>query len=209
MTLEERFHKLLFQYSEKKELIDSLWNTINKKYSENHRAYHNLNHLEELFSYYDQYHNKLENPNTIAFSIFYHDVIYNIWKKDNEEKSGLFAIKELSQLFISSDILKTIKEQIIATKTHESKNIDTQFLIDFDLAVLGQSEEIYQKYTQSIRNEYKLVPEFMYKKGRVKVLQHFIDKPFIYKTSIFIDTYEKQAKKNLEKELNTLKNGIK
>ncbi len=208
MTLQEYFYQLTHKYTSRKEDIFSLWKTIQKKYSENHRAYHNLNHLTELFNYYKQYSEELKNKDVVAFSIFYHDVIYNIWKKDNEEKSAEFAIKELSPLSLSPTIANSIKEQIIATKTHESKNMDSQFLIDFDLAILGQSEEVYQKYTHSIRKEYKLVPDFMYKKGRKKVLEHFINKPSIYKTSIFIDLYEKKAKKNLETELNKLKNGF-
>ncbi|WP_100926013.1 HD domain-containing protein [Tenacibaculum sp. SZ-18] len=100
--------------------------------------------------------------------------------------------------------LEIIKEQILATKTHESEHLDAQYLIDFDLAILGQPSEVYQQYSKLIRTEYKLVPSLLYKQGRKKVLQHFIDKPFIYKTDTFIAKYEQQAKTNLKKELNTL-----
>ena len=111
-------------------------------------------------------------------------------------------------LNLKTEILSEIHKQIIATKTHEGKDSDTQYLLDFDLAILGQSETIYKTYTENIRQEYKLVPGFMYKKGRIKVLEHFILKPFIYKTEEFIDSYEKQAKANLSNELNFLKNDI-
>ena len=207
MTLQEIFGILLKKYIINDELIDTLWLEIKEKYSEKHRAYHNLNHLEEIFRYYDSCKDKLEQPDLICFSIFYHDVIYGVWKKDNEEKSADFALLKLSNILSTSE-LTSITNQIITTKTHESLNNDTQFLLDFDLAILGQSPSIYKEYLQKIRKEYKSVPNFIYKKGRKKVLQHFIDKPFIYKTPEFIDLYELQAKQNLKQELNFLKNGI-
>ena len=76
-------------------------------------------------------------------------------------------------------------------------------MIDFDLAILGQQEDIYLNYTKLIRKEYKLVPSLLYKNGRKKVLQHFIDKPFIYATNKFRGLYEDQAKMNLKNELNS------
>lgn len=204
LNLEKRFNKLLLNYTTDDSLIHNLWTSLFNKYSEKHRSYHNLNHLNELFNYFDTFYECLENTKMVSFSIFYHDVIYNIWKKDNEEKSAIYAIKQLSQLPIFTNVLNGIEKQIIATKTHESKNSDTQFLIDFDLSILGQSKDIYIKYTQDIRKEYQLVPEILYKKGRKKVLQHFIEKEYIYKTPTFINLYEKQAKNNLLEELNNI-----
>jgi len=207
MLLQNRFITLLKNYTSEVVLIDNLWNEILKKYSEKHRAYHNLNHLEEIFVYFDIYKDKINKPDIIGLSIFYHDIIYNIWKKDNEEKSADFAIEKLSGILKKED-LQEIHQQIIATKTHEGNDKDTKYLLDFDLVILGQSERVYKTYTENIRQEYKLIPSFMYKKGRIKVLEHFINKSSIYKTDAFIDLYGKQAKTNLTNELNSLKNGI-
>ncbi len=202
--LEKRFENLLINYTDDAELIKGFWKKIHNKYSESHRAYHNLNHLEELFRYYDQFESQLENTNTIAFSIYYHDVIYNIWKKDNEERSADYAIDELSKISLSKEKLENIQEQILATKTHESNNNDSKLLIDFDLAILGQSEEIYEGYTKAIRKEYKLVPNLLYKKGRKKVLSLFLNKKSIYKTETFVNLYEEKARVNLRNELKDL-----
>ncbi|TCI91100.1 HD domain-containing protein [Tenacibaculum sp. M341] len=202
--LEKRFENLLIKYTDDTDFIKKFWKNIHNKYSESHRAYHNLNHLEELFRYYDQFESQLETPDTIAFSIFYHDVIYNIWKKDNEERSADYAVDELSKISLSKEILENIQEQILATKTHESSNNDSKLLIDFDLAILGQSEEIYESYTKAIRKEYKLIPNLLYKKGRKKVLLHFLDKKSIYKTETFVSLYEKKARVNLRNELKDL-----
>lgn len=204
MNLEERFSTLLSEYTNDYNLTTFLWKNIDKYYSEEHRSYHNKTHLIELFKYFDLYKDNLDNPDIVAFSIFYHDIIYNIWKKDNEEKSADLALKELSQINIHTFYLEQIHKLILATKTHQANDNDTKWLVDFDLAILGKPSEVYQNYAKLIRKEYKLVPNFMYKKGRKKVLQHFIDKPFIYATDEFRSLYENQAKENLTNELHSL-----
>lgn len=203
IPLQNRFNSLLNDYTSNTALITSLWNDIEIHYSEEHRMYHNLQHLAEVFSCFDTYENHLESPDMVAFSIFYHDIIYNVWKKDNEERSADFAFKKLTGL-INDPHLSEICNQILATKTHNAKNNDTQWLVDFDLAILGQNDNTYKKYTELILKEYKTVPSFIYKKGRKKVLQHFLDKSFIFATPIFRELYEKQAKENLYNELQSL-----
>ncbi|MCF2875736.1 MULTISPECIES: hypothetical protein [unclassified Tenacibaculum] len=204
MNLEQRFSELISNYTNDATIKELLWKEIITNYSEKHRAYHNLTHLKEIFNYVDTYNNQIENIDIVSFSVFYHDIIYNIWKKDNEEKSAVFALDCLSKIDLSSNNLDAIHKQIIATKTHEANDSDTKWLIDFDLGILGTSSDIYSKYTKLIRKEYKSVPNFLYKKGRKKVLQHFINKPFIYATATFRDLYEEQARTNLKNELNSL-----
>ncbi len=203
MNLNQRFYKLLFNYTDDTTLVTSLWNDIYIKYTEKHRTYHNLQHLKELFINFDIFKDKLNKPDIIAFSIFYHDIIYNVWSKKNEEKSADFAVDKLSGIINDSNI-KEIYNQIIATKTHIADSIDTKWLVDFDLIILGQSTETYTNYSNLIREEYKTVPNFIYKKGRKKVLQHFIKKPFIFATEEVRQLYEKKSKENLSNELKSL-----
>lgn len=80
--------------------------------------------------------------------------------------------------------------------------MDLQFLLDFDLAVLGANEKTYLNYTQQIRREYKLYPDFLYKKGRIKMLEHFLNKKRIFQSEPLFQLYENQARFNIEEELN-------
>ena len=75
-------------------------------------------------------------------------------------------------------------------------NNDEKWMIDFDLGILGQPWNRYFEYTKQIREEYKSVPNFMYKRGRRKVLQHFLNKSNIYATDSFYEQYERQAREN-------------
>jgi predicted metal-dependent HD superfamily phosphohydrolase len=204
MNLKTRFEELLSYHSSDTLLVRKLWNELNSKYLESFRAYHNLNHLEEIFNYFDQYQALIEKPTLLALSIFYHDSIYSIWSNDNEEKSAAYAKECLELIGLDNADISIIQEQIIATKTHTGTSKDTLWMIDFDIAILGQSWNTYEDYTKKIRLEYNTVPSFIYKKGRKKVLQHFLKKEFIYSSTIFQETFETNAKENLTKELKSL-----
>ncbi len=204
MNLQERFKSLMASYESSEDIIEDLWSPIHEFYRKKERAYHNLNHLQELFKYHDLYKTQLSSPDIVSFSIFYHDIIYDIWKKDNEEKSAEFALRELQKIDLPAPFYKEIENQILATKTHQAESLDSKFMIDFDLSILGQSNEIYIDYTKKIRKEYRLIPSILYKKGRKKVLKHFLAKENIYSTVPFKNLYEKQAKENLANELKTI-----
>ncbi|WP_408030880.1 HD domain-containing protein [Tenacibaculum xiamenense] len=204
MNLQERFQSLMTSYETSEDIIEDLWSKIHQFYSKKERAYHNLNHLQELFKYHDLYKEQLSSPDIVSFSIFYHDIIYDIWKKDNEEKSAEVALIELQKIDLPYLFYKEIENQILATKTHQAASLDGKFMVDFDLSILGQSNKIYTDYTQKIRKEYRLIPSILYKKGRKKVLEHFLAKENIYSTVPFKNLYEKQARENLANELKTL-----
>ncbi|GAB5525289.1 MAG: hypothetical protein Roseis2KO_31610 [Roseivirga sp.] len=82
--------------------------------------------------------------------------------------------------------------------------MDTNYLTDIDLSVLGAAPEVYQNYTVAIRKEYSIYPGFLYKRGRKKVLKHFLEMEHIFKTELFREKYEDRARKNLQAELNSL-----
>lgn len=205
MLLQNRFKTLLSQWNLNETQIDSFWNSIQKNYNESFRQYHNLNHISELFEYFDSYKHYLKHPNEVALAIFYHDVIYNVWSKQNEWKSAELAKEHLHLCKVNTECISRIYKLILVTKNHcPETNVDETWFIDFDMAILGQPWDTYFQYTQNIRKEYATVPSFMYKKGRKKVLQHFLETSCIYHTKTFYERFEAQARHNITKELNLL-----
>ncbi|TMM52030.1 hypothetical protein FEE95_21710 [Maribacter algarum] len=204
MDLKERYAKIFSKYVLTENEVVALWNELAGTYGQKFRKYHNLGHLTELFAYFDKFKDEIENTEEMLLAIYYHDFIYSIWKKDNEEKSAIKATQVLQDLGFDEDRIQRIEALILCTKHHNGKSYDEKLLIDFDLAILGQSEEVYQDYARKIRKEYAKIPSIMYRKGRKKVLQHFLDKSTIYQTKGFQSAFEKQARANLSNELNTL-----
>ncbi|PWN59727.1 hypothetical protein C1634_017025 [Chryseobacterium viscerum] len=205
MHLKNQFEQLCSPFTKDQQLMNNLWNEIVTRYSEKGRHYHNLLHLENMFRELEEVKVNLSDFTVISFSVFYHDIIYDATSKSNEEKSAVTAEKRLAELHVNKDKISIIYEQILATKAHQrSDHGDTNYLLDADLSVLGKDFKTYLEYTQNIRKEYSIYPDFLYKPGRKKVLNHFLELESIFKTDYFKDKYEAQAKENIAAELRLL-----
>lgn len=74
------------------------WNEIEKNYSSKSRHYHNLEHLENMFNELNNIESKINDLDTLLFSVYYHDIIYKSTKKDNELQSALIFEKKYLKL---------------------------------------------------------------------------------------------------------------
>lgn len=200
--LKDKWFHLLSNFNVKEDLKDALWKEVFMHYTQKNRHYHNLYHVEDLLQQAEQFSSELEDYELMQFSIWYHDIIYKATRKDNELKSAQLAFHRLKEIDLEKKRIESCYQQIIATKTHQvdSKAEDIQFLLDFDLAILGRPWEQYVDYTRKIRKEYWMYPSFLYKRGRKKVLQHFLNLKRIFKTHHYYSKYEEQARANLTKE---------
>lgn len=200
--LKETFIALFKRYADDKGLMNELWLEIYKNYSSKNRHYHTLQHLDNLLAQLSEIEHQIQNWDTVLFSMYYHDIIYNSLKSNNEEKSTTLAEKRLKQISVSLGQIESCKNQILATKTHiNSTDLDTNYFTDADLSILGQDWENYLHYSQSVRKEYAIYPDFIYNPGRKKVLQHFLEMDSIFKTDFFYQKFEEQAKSNIQKEI--------
>jgi len=205
MNLKNQFEQLCSSFTNDQQLINSLWKEIETKYSEKGRHYHNLLHLENMFNELEMVKSNISDFTALSFSVFYHDIIYDATSKTNEEKSAAKAEKRLAEFHINQDKISLISAQILATKSHQRSDYeDTNYLLDADLSVLGKDFTTYLEYTQNIRKEYSIYPDFLYKPGRKKVLRHFLELESIFKTDYFKQKYEAQAKENIAEELRLL-----
>lgn len=202
--------QLTDSFSIERALSKTIYNTIIKKYNEAHRYYHNLNHIKHLLGLFNTYQSEIINKEIILFSIWFHDVIYDPKRKDNEEKSADFTNKVLSNLTINKILIKEITNNIISTKNHIDSNIrnnsDLAYFLDFDLAILASDYNEYLIYSENIRKEYFHITDNQYLLGRINVLNHFLKKDLLFKTKTFNHKYNKKAHKNINKELDILKN---
>ncbi|WP_396192224.1 hypothetical protein [Flavobacterium sp.] len=203
MNLQQLFETLLLKIGFDQSKIESLWHDLEKVYSAKSRHYHNLTHLEEMIALYENYHSELQCPDEVLYSIFYHDYVYKVTRKDNELKSAEHALSILpSNTTLNKQL---VYDMICATQLHQhNENEDTNWLIDFDLKILSKDWEDYKIYCNQIRKEYKIYPNIVYKPGRKKALLHFLENSSIYQTEEFKTKYEVIARENIQKEISTL-----
>jgi predicted metal-dependent HD superfamily phosphohydrolase len=183
---------------------NALWMDIAARYSEPHRYYHTLAHLDALIRELSGIQSAVNDWELLVFAIAFHDVIYDTQRQDNEQASADYAGSKLSGL-LAPERLQRCKAHILATRTHEpGADPDRAFFTDADLAILGAGPAAYQEYSVQIRKEYASYTDAVYWPGRIKVLKHFLSMPVIFRTPVFYDRYEAQARKNLEAEIRSL-----
>jgi predicted metal-dependent HD superfamily phosphohydrolase len=200
--LTDTFLHLVKKYSKDSELANNLWLEIFTKYSEPKRHYHTITHLEALVTQLTEVKDNIEDWNTTLFAVFYHDIIYKASSGTNEAESAKLAMQRLASIAYPAEKIAKCANMILATKSHEySEDNDTNYLIDADLSILGSNQYDYQKYSEAIRSEYSIYPDFIYNSGRKKTLQHFLQMRAIFKTDYFYKKFESKAKENISNEL--------
>jgi predicted metal-dependent HD superfamily phosphohydrolase len=182
-----------------------LFHEIFEKYSEDHRNYHTPEHIEHMLKEFDKVKDLSEKPSSLELAIFLHDVIYDFCG-NNEIRSSRYAFDRLTDIGVPIKIAAEVSEIILATQYPSNPNsLDEQLISDLDLSSLALSEKEFEENAENIRKEYNYVPENEFNKERKKLLQGFLNQPFIYHTPYFRDKYESQAKKNLEHTIQKLK----
>lgn len=182
------------------------WAAIEKAYTGRGRHYHTLNHLSNMAELVQEYRQQLHNEAAVWPALFYHDIVYKATRSDNEERSAAAARIFLQEAGQPDAFADEVVRLILATKRHETTgDFDTDLFTDIDVSILGAPWPAYEQYARQVRKEYRIYPDFMYKPGRRKVLEHFLQMPFIFKTPAMQERFERQAKENLRRELEELK----
>ena len=199
------FTELVKKYTADDSISKHLWNEIVINYCDAGRYYHNLNHLEAIIRELSDVKDSIPHWDTAMFSVFYHDIVYNALRSDNEAQSADKAQLRLQEIGFPKDQTTQCVLQILATKGHNpGDDITTQLFIDADLAILGKPTQAYTEYSENLRKEFFIYTDKEYKAGRKKILKHFLAMDRIFKTEHFYNKYEKQARKNIESEWSLL-----
>ncbi|MDF1695163.1 MAG: hypothetical protein P1U56_05000 [Saprospiraceae bacterium] len=201
--MEERWQKLMDAFHFEKNA--STYAQFVKMYGEKHRAYHNLNHIKDCLDQLDAYEHTIEYRDIIELAIWFHDLIYNPYKKDNEIKSGEAAIQFLKKQNADTFTMDLTYELILSTLHIEyPKNGSEALLMDIDISILGRSDNEYEAYTKKIRKEYKWVPFFLYRQKRKEILHKFLERKRLYYTDFYFNKLEERARINITRELQEL-----
>jgi len=186
-------------------LIGAGFDQLLDHYSESHRHYHNLHHVNGCLDAFDKIVHLLDDPFAIETAIWFHDVIYDPKSGKNEARSAEYAKDFLSSTSVNTTAITKIIHLIYLTQ-HPSNptTADEKYLIDIDLSTLGAEQTQYDRYEVWIRKEYAYVPGFLYKKGRRKLLNAFLDCEHIYRTAYFRERLEVKARANIHRALENL-----
>lgn len=180
---------------------EHLWECIETLYTEEGRYYHNLEHIEDCLNKLDHWPTPPPHRDTVELAIWFHDIIYDTRRADNEESSAALATHYLRghpmEVHTCALILAT-RHKITAGME------DEEVMCDIDLSILGAQPKKYQAYATNIRKEYAWVDEGEYCEARAQVLTRFLNKRKLFQTPYAIGRWENQARKNIELERESL-----
>ena len=167
------------------------------------RYYHNLTHIDDCLAALARIDNlSAAEREILSEAIWWHDVVYDATRADNEELSA-----QLAEQHVRADISQEVGRLIRLTKTHNVAPGDRlgAILISIDLSILGAEPARYDAYAAAIRQEFIHVPDPEYRAGRARVLSQFAARPVIFPDPGFAARYDQKARHNLARELDSLR----
>ena len=172
-------------------------------YAAPHRHYHNLAHIEDCLDKLARIDGlSAAEREILTEAIWWHDVIYDPARSDNEELSA-----QLAEQHVAPHLRGEVGRLIRLTKTHQVEPADRlgAILISIDLSILAVDPPRYDAYAAAIRKEYSHVPDDAYRTGRADVLRRFAARPVIYPDADFARACEQKARDNLAREIASLR----
>lgn len=182
---------------------EKLLTTVLQKHE--HRSYHNIDHIVHCFQELEWFLSNAEsneniNIQDVGLAILMHDIIYGEkQEKIDEELSATWLENYLNEI----NQFRQEPIDIVLSTAHLSGKykVDTpekELMTSIDLAILGQRDEIYQRYANGVRKEYSFVNDNDYVAGRIKAIDFLLGhKLFLNQT---FNKYESRARKNMENE---------
>lgn len=168
-----------------------------ESWSEPHRSFHTLQHLQEVISVLG----KLSTDPRLMLAAWFHDAIYEPTRTDNEARSAAWARDALIAQGAAQADVDFIRMAILETAGHCTRLAEVEALLDADLSILGAPASRYAEYRKSIREEYREVPDSDFRAGRSLFLENMLQRPTIYRTPQGSEWFERQARENLRMEV--------
>ena len=165
---------------------------ILQAYASAGRGYHNLEHLEEVLAWVDQVPLDASSKERLSIGLFYHDVVYDGKRADNEQASAEWCRRDLGD---------RAEVELILDTRHAVEPVSElgRWMVDIDLSVLGAEPSRYDRYEKGVRQEYGWVPWFLFRRKRKQLLLQFLGRPQLYFTEFFQQRLEARARANLQR----------
>lgn len=147
--------------------------TVRKIYQSPQRHYHTWQHIYET-CLFTRCHYGFQP--LVIFALFYHDVIYNVNSKTNEDDSAIVweTYAHLRSLHRHSSLkVKAVSEMIRMTAKHRPEPgspLTYLMMCDADMSIFLCPDEHYLEYARNIWREYKGKGREAYIAGRLQFL---------------------------------------
>ena len=182
------------------------WAAVLDAWSQPHRRYHDLTHLAAVLGIAGELAQHAADPGAVALAAWYHDVVYDPLRADNEEVSAGRARAGLRGLVDEATVAE-VERLVLLTAGHDAGPADANgaVLCDADLAVLASPPQAYAGYASAVREEYRHFSDEDFTAGRIAVLEQLLALPALYRLPETAERWTAPARANLTAELSLLR----
>lgn len=186
--------------------VDAAGRDLVQRWSEPHRAYHDVAHLRTVLRHIDTLREHAADPDVCAVAAWFHDAVYEGRPGADEQASAALAGEVLGRLGVPAERATEVVRLVQLTATHAAGGDDANgaVLCDADLAILGSPPAEYEAYVAGVRREYAHVPEKDFRTGRAAVLRHLLARDPLYTTPTARELWEETARRNITTELHRM-----
>ena len=182
--------------------VEPILDSVMHGWTEPHRRYHGLDHLRDCLARLDEAPAEGKDRDLAEAALWYHDVVYRPGAPDNEARSATRARADL----IGSGVPDTVVDEVarlVQLTDHTAPPADPlgALVCDVDLSILGRPPEEFEEYERRIREEYRQVPDSLWRSGRARVVASFLSRDPLFRTDYFRRHYEALARRNLQRSL--------
>jgi predicted metal-dependent HD superfamily phosphohydrolase len=162
------------------------------------RAYHNLGHIADCLREAQAHNLEPKSGAILHLALIYHDLVYDVNRKDNELASAQIAIEDLTQLGVPESATDQISSAVVATDHQNSVHEPlSQLVCDIDLSTLAVPQAAFQANSEAIRIEYRAIPDAIFYPGRKRIMEKFLEREKIYYTPFYQEHCEAKARENV------------
>jgi predicted metal-dependent HD superfamily phosphohydrolase len=185
--------------------VGAFLDSVLRSWREPHRHYHGLDHLRDCLARLDEAPAVGRDRDLAEAALWYHDLVYQPGAPDNEARSAALARAALVEggapVGTADEVARLVR---LTDHVAPAEDPVAALVCDVDLSILGRAAEEFGKYERQIREEYRRVPDPLYRAGRARVLAKFLARDPLFRTDHFRRRYENSARRNLRRSLESL-----
>lgn len=198
--LGNRFRNLLTRLGGDGDVAVEIFDAVYGAWSADGRSYHGVGHLADCLRQLDSVEPDGVAVDGVELALWYHDLIYDPRRHDNEERSAQRLLKDavrvnlpLAAANAAADLVR-VTAHMGAAGAAAPVTAETALIADIDLSILGQDALGFMDFEYGVEEEYAHVPKILFRCRRGQFLARLLERPQLFLTEAFRARYEQAAR---------------
>ncbi len=189
---------------------DLLVSEIIDAYSAPGRGYHGMAHVVSMLKQFNLFllqsgcADNIKNIQLFRFAIVMHDYVNGT---DFDIRDSIRKARRFLMGVVDESGSEYVEKLIFATDYDNCIYLDFEqgLMQDLDLNVFCANDNAYDEYSRQIRDQYSQYSDDVFNNERIRILNIFLGKKYIFNTRYYREKYEDVARANLAREIAKLK----